>query len=107
MREVCAFSGMGKTVRLYFMNFFVSPCLFIDSLFMYLLDSIYVFLDLCTSFSGVVVRLVSAERGVLEIKTRREDAKRMFQSKTKPKDCCNLRRREKAAGERDGGKGCF
>lgn len=66
---------------------------------MYLLDSIYVLLDLCTSFSGVVVRLVSAERGVLEIKTRREDAKRMFQSKTKPKDCCNLRRREKVAGK--------
>lgn len=32
-------------------------------------------------FSGVVVRLVSAERGVLEIKTRREDAKRMFSKK--------------------------
>lgn len=42
---------------------------------MYLSDSIYVFLDLCNSFSGGVVMLVSAERDVLEIKTRREDAK--------------------------------
>lgn len=77
----------------------LSPCLFIDSLFMYLLDSIYVFLYLCNSFSGVIVRLVSAERGVLEITTRREDAKRMFQSKTKPTYCCNLRQREKVAGK--------
>lgn len=51
-------------------------------------------------FSGVVVRLVSAERGVLEIKTRREDAKRMFsKKKNKPKDCCDLRQREKVAGK--------
>ncbi len=94
------FSGMGKNGPFVFYELLCfSPCLFIDSLFMYLLDSIYVFLDLCNSFSGVVVRLVSALRGVLEIKTRREDAKRMFQSKTKPKDCCNLRQREKVAGK--------
>lgn len=94
------FFGDGKNSPFVFYELLcLSPCLFIDSLFMYLLDSIYVFLDLCNSFSGVVVRLVSAERGVLEIKTRREDAKRMFQSKTKPKDCCNLRQREKVAGK--------
>lgn len=94
------FFGDGKNgLFVFYEPLCLSPCLFIDSLFMYLLDSIYVFLDLCNSFSGVVVRLVSAERAVLEIKTRREDAKRMFQSKTKPKDCCNLRQREKVAGK--------
>lgn len=41
-------------------------------------------------FSGVAVRLVSAERGVLEIKTRREDAKRMF-SKEKKNTHTNLK----------------
>lgn len=88
MREVCAFFGDGKNGPFVFIKLLcLSPCLFINALFMYLLDSIYVFLDLCNSFSGVVVRLVSAQRGVLEIKTRREDAKRMFQTKTKPKDC--------------------
>lgn len=60
-------------------------------------------------FSGLVVRLVSAEGdgggggAVLEIKTRREGAKRMFlffpQRITKPKDCCNPRQRAKEAGK--------
>ena len=83
------------------MNFFVPHlCLFID-FFIYVFIGFYLslFWIFVIVFSGVVVRLVSAERGVLEIKTRREDAKRMFQSKTKPKDCCNLRQREKVAGK--------
>lgn len=94
------FSGVGEKNGpfVFYELLCLSPCLFIDYLCIYwiLFMSFWIFVIV---FSGVVVRLVSAERGVLEIKTRRGDAKRMFQSKTKPKDCCNLRQREKVAGK--------
>lgn len=61
MREVCDFSGMGKIVCLYLMNFFVSHLVY--------LLIIYVFIEFYLSLSGVV----SAERDVLEIKTRRNE----------------------------------
>lgn len=81
-------------VHLYFPNFVSHPVyllLLYLCIYWILFKSFLIFVIV---FSGVVVRLVSAERGVLEIKTREEDAKRMFQSKTKLKDCCNLRQSE-------------
>ena len=57
------FLGMGKIGPFVFYELLcLSPCLFIDSLFIYLLDSIYVFLDLCNSFF----------RGCCEARTCRE-----------------------------------
>lgn len=75
--------GRGENGPFVFMNFFVFTG-FIYCLFMYLLDSIYVFLDLCTSFfrggccEACVCREGEGGGVVLEIKTRREGAKRMF-----------------------------
>ena len=93
MREVCAFFGDWgkKTVRLYLWTS-LSLTLFIYWFFIYvfigfLFMSFWIFVIV---FSGVAVRLVSAERGVLEIKTRREDAKRMF-SKEKKNTHTNLK----------------
>lgn len=100
---MCFFRGSGGTnAPFVFELLCLSPWLFIDSLFMYLLDSIYVFLDLCNSFfRGCCEACYLQSEGVF-LRSRQEEkevAKRMFQSKTKPKDCCYLRQREKVAGK--------
>lgn len=100
------FSRMGKMVRLYFINFSVSH-LYLLTLYLciywILFMSFWIFVLV---FSGVcceacICRGGGGGRVALEMETRRENAKRMFQSETKPKDCCKPRQREGGGGDCD------